>query len=292
MKFIEPMLACALPERFSPQPGEWVAEEKFDGHRIISQVVDGRVKAWGRYGIERALPKQIREALALLPNGTYDGELLVPGKRSYGVTVVEDQHLLVYVVFDVLELLGRDLVAIKATWLERRAFLDEIFNRCFSPEHNEDSGCGSSACWKHAGQATSSPVYLSTAWPVEGPLRIEELALEIWGRDGEGLVLKRTSATYQPGKRPKNTWLKVKKLQSATLTLKDFAAGKMGPHAVMVLEDAEGYTTSVKWKSLAELAAIDAGPAQFIGRKVVIEFQERTTDGGYRHPRFDRWEDR
>jgi hypothetical protein len=72
------------------------------------------------------------------------------------------------------------------------------------------------------------------------------------------------------------------------------------------LEDDRGNRTSVKTKDDFELAqfekqalaglqkvgdmvvAIPAHPA--IGRKLRIEYQDWTPRGGYRHPRWDRWE--
>src|ERR1043166_140802 len=111
MPFISPMLASpmtALPATLSP--GIYAAEEKFDGHRLIMEVTDAathdlygegmEVKAWGRYGIPRILPPHIVTGMSRLPPGIYDGELLAPGKRSYGVTERTNSDDLVYVIFD------------------------------------------------------------------------------------------------------------------------------------------------------------------------------------------------
>ena len=37
---ISPMLAKPLTDVWDPRPGEWVAEEKYDGHRILVEVED------------------------------------------------------------------------------------------------------------------------------------------------------------------------------------------------------------------------------------------------------------
>lgn len=283
MPFVSPMLGSPLPDRFDPLPGEWVAEEKYDGHRIVASVGDPGtralfdevgVAAWSRYGKDRALPPQVRAALATLPRGTYDGELLVPGERSYGVTVKADAAALVFVVFDVLQLGDTDLTAAgEGIPLEnRRAMLESI-----AAEPNEmERGRGA----------------LRLGWlrPVESFEHVKALALEVWGRDGEGLILKRAKSLYLPGKRTKD-WVKVKQLRTAVLTVVGYQPGKMGPRATLVLRDDEGYETTVKWKNLEELRKLDADPPRAIGRRLAIEFQERTPDGGYRHPRWDRWED-
>lgn len=282
--FISPMLAKPLPEDFSPESGEWVVEEKLDGHRIVVQVTDlqadlfgGRlVTAWSRYGIERPLPAHIVEMLQKFPVGVYDGELLVPGERSYGTVVIENSHLLVYKMFDVLNIVGKDLTVFgtPATYQERRTLLREIFRGL---ELDPDG--------------RAYPVSLGWSYAVTSMEKIRELAKEVWAHDGEGLILKKKSGLYEPGKRPRGVWLKIKQLRSEVLTVIGFREGKLGPNAIVLLRDSDGNETKVKWKNYDELALIDADPGKFIGKKLRIEFQERTPDGGYRHPRWDRWED-
>jgi len=277
--FFSPMLAKPVPGDFVPAPGKWVAEEKLDGHRIVVMVSDRQgdlfgnrlVRAWSRYGIERILPPHIREMMEKFPTGVYDGELLVPGKRSYGTVVIENSPKLVYVMFDVLYLLGKDLttLGISATYDERQAYLREMFRKL----------------------GRDLAVRLSWAEDIETIERIQELAKMVWNRDGEGLVLKRRDSLYYPGKRPRGVWLKIKQLKSAVLTVVAFREGKLGPNSIVHLRDEEGCETTVKWKNFDELALIDANPGKFIGKKLRIEFQERTPDGSYRHPRWDRWED-
>ena len=116
-----------------------------------------------------------------------------------------------------------------------------------------------------------------------------ELAEKVWSAQGEGLILKEVSAPYIVGKRSK-TWLKIKELRSAVLQITGYNEGTMGKHSIIVLEDEEGNETTVKWKNFKELAKIEADPQAYIGRKVRIDFQCRTPDGSYRHPRWDRWE--
>ncbi len=282
-RFFSPMLAKTLPEHFEPKHNEWVAEEKLDGHRIVVSVEDrqadlfgGRlIRAWSRYGIERILPPHLREAIeAQLPSGVYDGELLVPGERSYGTAVIENSGKLEYVVFDAMYLLdknlttdGLDFLGGSPTWDERRAFLVEIFKKTHTPF-----------------------LRLNHAQELRDVAHMEQLAKSVWARDGEGLILKRRSSVYQPGKRPKD-WLKIKQLRTAVMTVIAFHEGKMGPNSVVLVRGSDGYETTVKWKNLEILAEIDKAPEKFIGRKLRIEYQERTPDGSYRHPRWDRWED-
>lgn len=275
MPFVSPALASPIKDN-RIVPSEWWIEEKFDGHRLIVTVGDntGRslfeqdrvgVRAWSRDAKDRILPPHLREALRELPEGTYDGELLVPGQRSYGVTVVENAAELVYVVFDVLHLLGKDLTSLgmAARYVDRREMLERIF--ADRPE---------------------TPVTLAETRGISSVDEIPRMAKRVWDRDGEGLILKRLSSIYQVGKRTKD-WLKVKQQRSAVLTIVGFTGGTMGPHSIIVLRDDEGNETTVKWKNLELLRQIEENPRSFVGRKLRIEFQERTPDGSYRHPRWD-----
>lgn len=287
-EFISPMMAKPLPADFVPEERKWVAEEKLDGHRIVVRVDDhpadlfgDRVtRAWSRYGRDRLLPPHIRNSLEKLPNGIYDGELLVPGERSYGTVVLENSEKLVYVIFDVLVLLDRNLTfdQVGATYDERRAFLAEIF-RDLTGERCETKGVGFDG------------LHLAWSEPVQCMHEVNNLKDDVWGRDGEGLILKNRESLYVPGKRPKDAWYKIKQLRTSVLTIIGFRQGRMGPNSITLLRDDEGFETTVKWKNYEELDKIEADPDSFIGKKVRIEFQERTPDGSYRHPRWDRWED-
>jgi len=264
----EPMLAHPMPEDFNPAPGTWVAEEKYDGHRLMVKVTDSCpwICATSRGGLRRELPAHLIEELKRLPVGVYDGELFVPGKRSYGVTEKLNQDELVYVVFDLLEVLGHAITS--RPYSERRSFLVEIFR------HDRGPVC----------LAKTTTIFL-------GRPEIAVLAREVWSLDGEGLILKRLAAPYQPGKRSKDQ-LKVKQERTAVLTVVGFAKGKSGPHSVVLLVDDEGNETRVKAKDDATRAMFESfGPDIFMGRKLRIDYQERTPDGGYRHPMFDRFEE-
>jgi len=281
MSFITPMFAAPMPKtNLDLKSGMWYAEEKIDGHRLILQVMSGVGLAWSRDGLTRVLPSHIHEAIKSLPDGTYDGELHVPGGRSYGVTEIVNGPSLAYTVFDILRLENESLLDMRFDI--RRTNLLSIL-----PMHGSI----------HAGWSV----------PVETEQQLSSLLSEVWERDGEGLILKHVSSIYVPGKRPKNTWIKLKKLQSAVLTVIGFSRsrGKIvdrGPYAMIELRDDDGNVTQVKTRNDAECRRLEreAPSEEFtlggsvhpaIGRKLRIEFQERTPDGNYRHPRMDRWED-
>jgi bifunctional non-homologous end joining protein LigD len=274
---MQPMLASPMPKNFSIKPGEWVAEEKYDGHRILLSVdrvglnPDFKVEAISRDGNRRELPGHIMRAIGEhVVAGFYDCELLIPGKRSYGVTVVADAPKLVLVFFDVLEVSGKP--AIGFSYSARRELLTVLFG---SMKHGVP--------WLGPGEF---PLRLASSRALGSLDEAREHAEAVWRAGGEGLILKRASSLYQPGKRSKD-WIKIKDLRSAVLTVIGFQVGLLGPRAVVRLRDEDGNETTVKAKNDAERGKLSAAD---VGRKLRIEFQERTPGGGYRHPRWDRWE--
>lgn len=285
MSFISPMLAASMPKTpLDIRPGLYVAETKFDGHRLVVEVSQldkdtPIVQAWSRHGLPRLLPAHIVKALTVFPVGIYDGELNVPGKRSYGVTELVNGPNLVYTVFDVLELFGVSTMA--ETQDRRRAYLEEIFSRDHISPY-------------------SAAVDLAKQYEIASRGDVDTLLRAIWDEDGEGLILKRRLARYVPGKRPKDAWIKMKDLKSAVLTVIGFQPSKgeiqnRGPYATVVLQDDAGFTTTVKTLNDKELDRFNAAAGTAIvhpaiGRKLRIEYQEKTPDGSYRHPRWDRWE--
>ena len=304
MPFLSPMLAKPLPKPgakkpFILEPGMYAAEEKYDGHRIgvevnehpTSLLVDKGITAWSRLANERILPSHILEALNKFPYGQFDGELLVPGKRSYGVTEITNGPDLVYFVFDVLRLDDGDITQVD--YNDRRTCLEDIFSSV----------------------PKDGPIRLAPSTNVNTWEEVMTLRDEVWSRDGEGLILKRRNALYQIGKRSAD-FIKIKVLQTSILTVIGFVPShglinNRGLYATIVIQDEDGNVTTVKTRNDVECRALEAEankdlvwnetrfmnkPMKMIvnhpavGRKLQIEFQERTMpDNNYRHPRFDHW---
>lgn len=277
MSFIKPSLASPFPGDLPD--GEWAVEKKYDGIRLVVEVGPRTetlqsIQAWSRNEKVRELPAHIQMDLRMhWPPGIYDGELIgVEGSHSYDVSNLLNASSLMFMVFDVLVVEGEDLTSLglKATYEQRRDVLEKIYTQI------ED--------------ADDHPVQIPLSDPVETFEQVLAHAAHVWDQGGEGLIVKELNSTYIPGKRLK-TWLKVKKELSEVLTVVGFAEGKMGPNSTVILEAENGTRTIVKWKNLEELAMINRDPNSYLGRKLRIAYQELTTDGSYRHPRWDRWED-
>jgi ATP-dependent DNA ligase len=265
-----PMLASAMTDHVTGAAfdkryggGDWVMEEKIDGHRCTVTVSKGgAVKAFSRpragatAANVRDLPPHIVAVLRTFPEGAYDGELVAPSGKAWDVVVVGAQ--LVLVLFDVLVLEGVDLM--DRPWEERRVALLSVLG---------DMPDGQ--------QAITTVEAVRPSWAG---------VQAIWKRHGEGVILKLTRSRYRPGYRTAE-WVKVKQHHCATLTIIGFDGGKTGPYSKLKLRDASGHETTVKTLGNKLLADITKAPASFIGRRVVISYQEKTPSGAYRHGIFD-----
>jgi hypothetical protein len=260
---LEPMLASAMTrgqrvEDFAV-PG-WVMEEKFDGHRQVVTVRRGMVESRSRAGNNRALPAHILSVMEEMPDGVYDGELLVPGGKASDVTRLELRDKLVLVLFDALEMDGEDLLG--RTYLDRRSLL--------------------------AGAFIAATVAGVGAVRVAEAFAVSRAQVEtIWARGGEGVVIKRADSTYQPGARSAD-WVKVKKAGAAVVTIRGFVTGDTGiAYGKCEVMDDAGRAFSVKTLNNATIREVAADPGSFVGRRLVIKFNERLASGAFRHPMFD-----
>ena len=259
--FISPMLASKMPDGLDADfyaTDDYVLEEKFDGHRIIIRNYAGILTAWSRLGNVRTLPAHIAKAMKEMPAGVYDGELLVPGMHSYDVTAGQNSGQEVLVLFDILEINGSSI-------------MDEPL------------------AVRHEFLTTAYGIFDGTTVPIQLAQQSTpsvQAVKAIWARGGEGAVLKRLGAKYSPGWRTPD-WIKVKAIAATTLVITGFKTGKNGPYSTVDLVDDQGNKTSVKTLDNATMRDITKDPDNYIGKRLVISYQERTPSGNYRHPFWD-----
>jgi bifunctional non-homologous end joining protein LigD len=184
-RFIEPMLLLrsdTLPD----DPARWSYQLKLDGYRAIAFKSDGKIHLRSRNDNDfSARYRDVVRGLATLPNETViDGEVVAldeDGRPSF--------HLLqnyspgtpvVYYVFDVMVLAGRD---VKARTLEARR---ELLESDVLPTLGEPV--------RYAGELNAG---------------LRELVHSVKAQGLEGLVAKRRDSIYEPGLRS-GAWMKMR----------------------------------------------------------------------------------
>lgn len=273
--FVFPMLSSHIEVDWDDVETNWVAEEKYDGHRMIVHVDATRnVYAWARPGAgelmgkPRTLPPHILSFFHSKPelvNYTFDGELYVPGGTSTDVTALDKQDKLVLVLFDVLRADGVNFCNLK--FKARRDELEFVLGTCLEGK-------------------------VPPSHPVQIPMHHqpdEATLASMWAAGKEGLILKKLSAQYQPGVRS-NYSIKLKKENSMVCTVYGYEDGKLGKNSILKVRLPDRKHTTVKVRNTKILKAIQADPENFIGEQVRIKYQDITSGGVLRHPRFDRWE--
>jgi len=264
-----PMLAIALTKGQTIAPfmdGQWMLEEKIDGHRVIVRKVGSKLECWsrpkaGKVALVRMLPDHLRAAGLNLADGVYDGEVYRPGGKSSDVTKVEHQKALRLVFFDILACGSELLDARGLSFEDRHGMLAYACSEC-----------------------DANAITVSEAADVS-----QEALDAIFERGGEGAMLKRRASRYRDGARSAD-WVKVKRLGAITLTVTGYEAGSLGPYSKVLLAFDDGRKpTSLKTKNDAERAALAKDPDAYLGRRLVVEYTEITEAGALRHGRWDHW---
>ena len=184
-RFIEPMLLLST-ERL-PQGADWLFEIKLDGYRALAIKAGGRAQLRSRNNNDfttRYAP--ITAALQTLPDETViDGEVVAldeEGRPSFNLLQnfgTSPAHP-AFFVFDVLILEGRDVTG--ETLEQRRRLLEKrILTRLTQPIH----------------------------YSAELKANLGDLVRSVKSQGLEGLVAKRRSSRYEPGRRS-GAWRKMR----------------------------------------------------------------------------------
>jgi bifunctional non-homologous end joining protein LigD len=298
---IRPMLAQpgALP---SSDEG-WAYEFKWDGVRAIVYVEGGRVRAFSRNGKDLAVTfpelRHIGEFLGSR-SAILDGEIVAlddEGRPNFGqlahrlhltskatITRLAKESPASFLIFDLLYLEGRSLF--NETYDQRRQALESL---------------------ELAGETFAVPPSVHDAHGADVAAVAEDRGLE-------GVVVKRRSSVYQPGKRT-GDWLKVKNFRTQEVVIGGWTEGKgerSGSLGALLLgipseggldyagKVGTGFSDSARGELLADLTPLaqiespftrsltraETSLAHFVQPKLVgeVQFAEWTTDGHLRHP--------
>lgn len=133
---LQPELAVLVDEP-PRDPGDWIFEIKFDGYRMLARVEQGRIALLTRNGNDwtERLPGLLEALRSMdLPDGWYDGEIIMPGddvpadfQALQGAFDSRRTDRIVYYLFDLPFCAGQDLRDVAL--VERRAVLQRIVQR-------------------------------------------------------------------------------------------------------------------------------------------------------------------
>lgn len=284
--FIKPMLATAVDNPFSSK--DWLFELKLDGYRAIAEIKKGRSLLYSRNGLSLAKHyPAIFAALKKIKNeAILDGEIVLlnekgkPDFQKLQSYSGNNKYSLVYYVFDLLSLTGKDLTQVGL--VERKKLLKKLLKK-------------------------TDPVLYSSHIETRG----EELFKTIMKDDMEGIIAKKKDSLYTPGIRTRE-WLKIKNHKSQEAIIAGFTEPKgsrlyfgslllgqyKGKKLIYTGHAGTGFSDAVlvdlmkKMKRLKtnkspfDLPVRANGPVTWIKPKLVCEvsYTEITQDGILRHP--------
>lgn len=285
---VKPMLATLVDKPFDRKG--WFFEIKWDGYRMLAEVQEGNVRFYSRNDktLNERFPSVV-ESLASLPfDALFDGELVVvdeSGRASFQKLqnyMRRGRGSLIYYVFDLLYLDGRDLRALPLD--QRKNILEQVlpeFHNIRLSDHVEDNGIGLFGVVKK--------------------------------NDIEGVVAKNAHSPYRAGIRTRD-WLKIKAYHEQEAVIAGFTeprGGRKGFGALVlgIYDDGDltyighaggGFTDKelaalepvlrqiVTDKSPFRHAPKTNTPVMWVEPRIVCEvrFSEWTKEGLMRHPVF------
>jgi bifunctional non-homologous end joining protein LigD len=207
--FIEPML-LQQTDRLPADGGRWAYELKLDGYRAIAANAGASVRLWSRNGNDFTKRyAAIARGLAKLPTRTViDGEVVAldgDGRPSFNALQNADPKApLVYFVFDVLVLRGRDVMG--EPFEKRRALLE-----------------------RHVLPALTEPV----RYTGELIAPLGDLIASVKAQGFEGLVAKRRDSRYEAGERS-GAWQKMRVNRGQELVIGGYTIGTTTFDAVIL----------------------------------------------------------
>ena len=202
-QFIQPQLATLVNS--VPPGNEWLHEIKFDGYRILCRVENGEARFLTREAQDwtHRFSGLVKLAEALPPHQLFlDGEIVVLDRNGVNDFQLLQNSLkqnssanLVYYIFDLLHLNGRDLTS--KPLLARKEELKKIL-----PLHGRSTTGPALCCSEH--------------WIGRG----EELFHNACTMGLEGIVSKRKNEPYRSGRG--KDWLKIKCVKSQEFVIGGF----------------------------------------------------------------------
>jgi bifunctional non-homologous end joining protein LigD len=199
-QYIKPMLATAVDKPFSNK--DWIFELKLDGYRAIAEIKKGKPLLYSRNGLSFAhqFPDIFAALKKIKVNAVLDGEIVLlnekgkPDFQKLQNYEENKQYPLLYYVFDLLSLTGKDITQL--TLVERKLLLKKLLKK-------------------------TGPVLYCSHIETKG----EDLYKAVMKDDMEGIMAKRKDSYYTPGIRTRE-WLKLKNHKSQETIIVGFTKPK------------------------------------------------------------------
>jgi len=239
-------------DRLPDDPAKWEYQLKLDGYRAIAFKSDDRIQLRSRNDNDftRRYPAVVR-GLAKLPNDTViDGEVVAlgeDGRPSFNALQNSDgsQTPIVYYVFDVMVLAGRDVSAEPLT--TRRTLLEEKVL-----------------------PTLSEPVRYTGI--LEAGLR--DLIHAVKTQGFEGLVAKRRNSRYEPGLRS-GAWMKMRINRGQELVIGGYTIGTKtfdalvigyydGDRLVYASRTRNGFTPALRQQLFKKFEGLEISECPFV----------------------------
>jgi DNA ligase D-like protein (predicted ligase) len=249
--FIEPMLLLRT-ERLPDEPARWAYQLKFDGYRAIAFKREGKVSLRSRNNNDftnryRSVPP----GLANLPNETViDGELVAlddDGRPSFGAlqNAVSSTTPIVYFVFDVMVLAGRD---VRGETLETRR---ELLERRVLPRLGDPV--------RYIGELDAN---------------LRDLIESVKAQGLEGLVAKRRDSRYEAGLRS-GAWLKMRINRGQEFVIGGYTIGTKsfdalifgyydGDRLIYVARTRNGFTPALRGQLSRKFLGLEISDCPFV----------------------------
>lgn len=266
----EIMLAEKYADGFHKVKGDFYLTEKYDGQRCVIVKNNDEIEAFSRKG-ERILGLvDIEKSIALLPNGVYDGELLIKTHEQLKDREVLQQTLKItrkdgekhgvdFYIFDYISLEEFDNGVSELSYSMRRYILEGL---------------------EYGSELVLAPVLYKGSDHEVIPAMLK--AMEDKGR--EGLMLNVADAPYEC----KRTYsiLKLKTMQTADLRVIGFEKGKpLGKYENTLgtlIVDYKGYPLGVSGFTDHERNQIWNNQEEYLGKIVEVQYfrESKNADGG------------
>jgi bifunctional non-homologous end joining protein LigD len=286
--FTKPMLAKIHDKPFDD--ADWLFEAKWDGYRAVAEIHKGDIKLYSRNGLSflTLYPKVVEELKKLREEAVLDGEIVVLNEENKPDFQKLQQYgnnpslRIIYYVFDCLSHNGKSTLHLPL--VERKRIAEKVLVK--------------SKVIKFSDHVLHSGVNFFSS---------------VVKMDLEGMIAKRVTSSYQPGKRS-GDWLKIKNHSTQEVVIAGFTAPRgsrkyFGALILGIYEDGKlnyightgtGFTSSTLEKVYKTIEPLKRkaspfskkvpvnSPVTWVDPVIVcaIKFTEVTEEGILRHPVF------